>query len=332
MSTHRLGGVYLSSDIRRGVFAYPLQAFQTKEKRCLEASRKEHVNDSVHIVVGGYQVRQHVSADGMLYFGYEQFLSPNNLANCVVFSAFLVASRELSHYLATQKPQVEGFEVVLILQCVSLTEPRFSYYFVDHRLRRVSDESILLENRIVFPKADNRGIIEWNVADHNYWDHVAIFSAHRLCTTEDYDQALGLLLGLQSQALASPDMQNDDTGNDLEALRNLLSLFNRTRIGTHATASIAKIMKRILAPPPAPKPHNPASLGSTILRSLRGIILPGDPDKNEDCFEINENSEDDAHPIIHEDSFEGMTLLNKTSSQPPAGDSRFRIRWRENEE
>ncbi|CAE6379330.1 unnamed protein product [Rhizoctonia solani] len=320
MSAHPLESAYPSSYIRRGVFAYPLQAIQVKEKRCLEASRKEYLDASVNIRVGSHQISQYVSADGMLYFGHEQFLSPNNLTNSVVFSAFLVASTELSQYLAAQSSHFNRFEVVIVLQCVSSTDPRFSYYFVDHQLRRISDESILLEERI-----DNHGTIGWNMADHNYWTHVAIFSTHRPCTPEDYDQALGLLLELQSQALASPDMQNDDISNDLETMRNLLSLFNRNRIGTHATASIAKIMKRFVLPP-APKPRDPTPLGSTILRSLRGIVLLRDSGQNEEY----DNAEDDTHPTMHEDSFESMTLFNETGSHTLK--SRLQIRWRENEE
>ncbi|CAE7128404.1 unnamed protein product [Rhizoctonia solani] len=293
MSSHRIDSVPSSSRIRRGMFAYPFQAIQTKEKRCLEASRKEYPRDFPEINVGGHQIQRHTSASGMLYFLHEQFLSPNNLTNNMVFSAFLVALEELSQYFAKQSFQLGRFEVVIVLQCVSLTEPRFSYYFVDHQFRRVSDESIFLENR-----TDNHGTIGWNVADHNYWDHVAVFSAHRPCTAEDYDRVLRLL-ELQSHAtVASREVQNDDTPNDPEMLRNLLSLFDRNRIDAHATASIANIMKRMLAPPPVSRPRTSTSIGSTILRSLRGIIPLGEPDKNEEYFE------DDAHPAMHEDSLE----------------------------
>ncbi|KAL5638248.1 hypothetical protein ACGC1H_005070 [Rhizoctonia solani] len=84
----------------------------------------------------------------MLYFGHEQFLSPNNLADSVVFSTFLVASTELSQYLVARSSRLKRLEVVIVLQYVSPTDLRFSYCFVDHELRRVSDESILLEERI----------------------------------------------------------------------------------------------------------------------------------------------------------------------------------------
>ncbi|CAE6472567.1 unnamed protein product [Rhizoctonia solani] len=313
-TTHQVESARPSHSIRHGEFAYPPHAVQLKEKRCLEASRREHVSDSTYIDVGGYQVRRCVSAGGLLYFCYEQFLSPNNLTNSSVFWAFLVALRELSQYLVARSNELGRYEVVITLQCISPTEPQFSYYFVDHYLRRVSDESVFVEDVIA-----NCGTVRWNVA--YYWEHIAIFSAHRLCTAADYDQARMLLLGLQYQAsAASPDLQHDDTQSDLEILHNMLSGFSRTSIGMHATASIARIMTRVLAAPPAPKPRSP-SLGSTILRSLRGIIPLRNPCENEDH----------THPTKHEDPFESVLLPNEPDDQNSRGDSSRRNGWRNNE-
>ncbi|KAJ1305941.1 hypothetical protein OPQ81_010659 [Rhizoctonia solani] len=300
MSTHLHESAHPFFHIRHGEFAYPLQAVQRKEKRCLDASRKECV-DSVQLGVGSYQVRRYVSADGRLYFGYKQFLSPNNLADHVVFSAFLIALRELSQYFNAQNTQPGRFEVVITLQCVSKTEPQFCYYFVDHHLHRVSDESILIGN-VIDHHGDHHGAAGWSKA--TYWDHIAIFSAHRLCTTADYDQVRILLLGLQAQSLASLDTRNDDALNKPDALLDLLSQFDRISINSLATASIAKIMKRILSPPPAPRARHLTSLGSSILCSLRGILLPGDPSKDHSCSNFDGDPEDDAHPSIHENSFE----------------------------
>ncbi|KAH7329890.1 hypothetical protein B0J17DRAFT_211929 [Rhizoctonia solani] len=321
MSTSRLS-VYPSFSVKCGEFAYPLQAVRLKKKRCLETSRKEHVIHALHVELGGYQVHQHVSADGLLYFGHEQFFSPDNLTNPAVFSAFLVASRDLAQHFAAQNTQFGRFEVVITLQCVSPTEPRFSYYFVDHYLRRISDESCLIGDII----DNDHGSVLWNLLDRNYWEHIALFSDHRPCTSADYDLTLALLTKLQSrESVASLDTRDDDAPNDLETLRNMLTVFDRTNIDKRATASIAKIMKWILPPPPpAPKPRNTTSFGSTILRSLRGIILSG-----ESCSEVDE---DGAHPVIHEDPLEGVSLSTRSEALNPEGGARFRVGWDENEE
>ncbi|CAE6395835.1 unnamed protein product [Rhizoctonia solani] len=322
MSISRAGSIYPSFSVRCGKFAYPLQAVRQRKKRCLEASRKEHVIHACHVELGAYRIRQYISADGMLYFGHGQFLCPDNLTNPVVFSAFLIVLRDLSQHLTAQNAQFGRFEVVIALQCVSPKEPRFSYYFVDHYLRRISDESSLMGDII----DSNHGAALWNLLDPNYWEHVALFSAHRPCTSADYDLTLGLLQKLQSrEAVASLDTGDDDTPSDFEALRNLLANFDRTNIDKHATASIAKIMKRILPPPLIPKPRNTTSLGSAILRSLRGIILSGNPREAQNHSGINENSEDEAHPTIHEDPLEGVPLPTRPSSRDPEGGLKLRI-------
>lgn len=144
MSVSRPGTFYTSPPVRHGEFASPSQAVQRKKKRCLEPSRKEHVFYTSHVDSGGYQVRQLVSAGGLPYFCYGQIISPDNLTNPTVFSAFMVASRELTQYLTALNTHLGRFEVVITLQCVAPMEPRFCYYFVDHYLRRVSNESNLI--------------------------------------------------------------------------------------------------------------------------------------------------------------------------------------------
>ncbi|CAE6353299.1 unnamed protein product [Rhizoctonia solani] len=303
--THQLETVHPPLHVRRGQFAYPREAVGRQEKRCLDSSRKEYIEDLAYDSLGNGCLRRHVSSDGRLYFGYEQFISPNNLGNRAVFSAFQIASQELSQLAAITMHS--RFEVVISLQCISPAEPQFSYYFVDHDHHRVSDESILTEHQINTYSNDKRSII-------GYWEHLALFSAHHLCTSVDYYFARGLLFGRRSQQLASLITRNDDTLGETEILCSLLSQFDPVRIDTHATASIARVMKWIMADPPAPKLRSTTWPGSTILRSLRGIILadPDDRHENEDCFDSDEETKiRGVHPLVHEDSSDDIALAKQ---------------------
>ncbi|ELU36118.1 hypothetical protein AG1IA_09852 [Rhizoctonia solani AG-1 IA] len=164
---------------RRGNFAYPCEAMH----------KKENLDDFSHAGLRSGQLRRYVSSNGRLYFGYEKFITPNNLTNHAVFSAFLVASREISKLIAMGNNTHNDFEVVIVLQCISLAKPKFSYYFVDHDHRRVSNESILINDKTDISSDTKRSVA-------GYWEHLAMFSTHHLCTPADYNLARTLLNSL----------------------------------------------------------------------------------------------------------------------------------------
>ncbi|CCO33659.1 hypothetical protein BN14_07744 [Rhizoctonia solani AG-1 IB] len=287
---HQLGPVHSPLRTRRGKFAYPHETATRKEKR---------LEDLDYASLGNGQLRRYVSSDGRLYFGYGRFISPNNLADRAVFAAFLIASEELSQLTTMHSNLHDGFEAVISLQCISLAGLQFCYYFVDHDHHRVSDPLIFMSDGIGACNDDKKCII-------GYWEHLALFSTHNLCTPIDYKIAQGLLAELQSQQLTSLATRDDDTPGGTEILCNMLSRFDPFRIDTHATASIARVMKWILVDPPAPKPRGTA--WPSILRSLRGIIFmhPDDRDENE------ESETRDAHPLVHGDSLDSDAVLNET--------------------
>ncbi|KAF8706850.1 hypothetical protein RHS03_04740, partial [Rhizoctonia solani] len=262
---------------RRGNFAYPCEAMHKKEKR---------LDDFSHAGLRSGQLRRYVSSNGRLYF------------------AFLVASRELSELIAMGNNTHNDFEVVIVLQCISLAKPKFSYYFVDHDHRRVSNESILMND-----KTDISSDTKRSVAD--YWEHLVMFSTHHLCTPADYNLARTLLYGFQSQP-SSSTMRNDGISDEAEILYDLLSRFDPIKIDTHAT-----VMKRILADPPAPKTRDSIATwpGSTILRSLRGLARPyGHHEEDHDDFD-EDYGEEGVHPLVHSDLPETGALPNDFGSQ-----------------
>ncbi|KAF8678939.1 hypothetical protein RHS04_05162 [Rhizoctonia solani] len=240
---------------RRGNFAYPCEAMHKKEKR---------LDDFSHAGLRSGQLRRYVSSNGRLYF------------------AFLVASREISELIAMGNNTHNDFEVVIVLQCISLAKPKFSYYFVDHDHRRVSNESILMNDKTDISSDTKRSVA-------GYWEHLVMFSTHHLCTPADYNLARTLLYGFQSQpSIASYTMRNDGISDEAEILYDLLSRFDPIKIDTHATLAIG---------------------GALLAR-------PYGHHENEDHDDFDEDyGEEGVHPLVHSDLPETGALPDDFGSQ-----------------
>ncbi|KAB5589940.1 hypothetical protein CTheo_6618 [Ceratobasidium theobromae] len=190
----------------------------------------EHTEESANsfIMRSELDINKYVSSDGMLYFRLGNFLTPDNLVHGPVYSAFLAAKDQIDRCFAAHQSEFGECEVVVILRCLSKS-PKFYYYIVDLVRRGVVDAHTHI----------NYGIYE-GALGVEYWNHIALFSAHRQCTPADLEDARKLLSGLMlDHSLAAVD----NVSRRIKPMYEMLQQFDPNKIDTHATTSIAKIMR-----------------------------------------------------------------------------------------
>lgn len=267
-------------------------------------------------------INRYTDCHGRIYFKLECFLTTSNIANPLVLSAFREAASQIRRCLAAHNVQLSSatHEVVVVLQCLSLTQPQFYYYVVDHDRGQIADTYAHSEGS---PGAETGSYVGPTQSVAEYWDHVVCFPTHRPCTQSVYDDAhkLAQELVLKSTIQSS--------GNINPEIPKMLNVFERNKIDMYATFSIAKAMVHIFEISAKQYVANEVSPRPTLVQSLMGffstVIGSGEGGFESECDEP-----DPDHPLVHDD----FPDISDSSTSGPSNFTpsvRRRTGWNNNE-
>lgn len=237
----------------------PSFSLEDQGQRCLDASRG--LEPSPQQTEQLQNVQTHSPASTYHYYQYLNFITTNNIYHPTVLAAFLQLVDRIRSRLASDGPSTafrdHEIEIVIIVRCVSSTNPKCSYYVVDHTEQTIRwFHGVPRFSDVHDPRMRNAA---------EYWYHRSQFPAHKYCTQDDLNQTIRLL----------DDMVQNVAGlsqSDIETYRrNLNDAQSQRELSGNQTIAIAKthneLLKRSL-------PHfYRSNIKCKIIKSLSGISI-----------------------------------------------------------
>ncbi|CAE6353317.1 unnamed protein product [Rhizoctonia solani] len=122
-------------------------------------------------------------------------------------------------------------EIAIIVRCISLNNPKLSYYIADHAqktVRWLGGDT---------PKCYNVNVDVRMRDCAEYWHHRSKFPVHRHCTPEDRAEVAAVLDGMLDRSENNPEL---DRGEIEQYIRKLDNIPSSPPLTNHETSTLAK--------------------------------------------------------------------------------------------